>query len=142
MMPTRTLTAVVAAVLLLSGCSLTFHRHWNVAPVPPDSIEGQWEGLWKSDVNGHTGRLRCIVTRIADDQYRARFQAVYWKLFRFTHTVVLETRETDGSHTLHGSANLGWWAGGEYKYEGETTATEFTARYESSRDHGVFEMRR
>jgi hypothetical protein len=131
----------VVAVVLLSGCA-TFHRDWQRAPVPADSIEGRWDGFWRSDVDGHSGRLRCIMTKLDDRRYQARFQARYWKILRFSYTVMLDVEHTNGKYNFAGAADLAWWAGGQYKYEGAATATNFLARYESKHDHGIFQMSR
>ena len=87
---------VLAATLLLvplCGCSM-FNRDWKKAanqPTPPDSMEGRWEGKWLSDVNGHTGTLRGLLSRESDDCYAARYRATYGKIFHFSYTVRLAT---------------------------------------------------
>ena len=52
-------------LLVVTGCS-TFPYEWRQAskkPQPTNDITGRWEGRWLSDVNGHNGRLRCLLTR-------------------------------------------------------------------------------
>lgn len=131
-------------VLVASGCS-TFNRDWDRAAgqVPPvNSIAGRWEGAWTSDVNAHTGRLRCLMTRESDTSYRARFRATYWKIFRYSYAVSLAVEEHEGTWQLNGEENLGKMAGGVYHYEGSVSPTHFHATYRSKYDHGVFEMQR
>jgi hypothetical protein len=135
---------VFLALVLLCGCS-TFNRDWRQAahqPAAPDSIEGRWEGSWISDVNGHNGQLRCLLTHEEASRYRARFRATYWKVFRFTYAVPLEFHAHDTGWEFNGEANLGWLAGGVYYYEGRATLTNLHATYKSKHDHGRFEMRR
>jgi hypothetical protein len=106
-------------------------------------LAGRWEGSWRSDANGHTGRLRCVVTPLGPNRYRAHFHAVYWKIFRFAYAVELNARAADGGRTaFQGAADLGWWAGGRYSYAGDAGAADFAATYNSRYDHGVFRMQR
>jgi len=138
--------AVLTLLLAIfaSGCS-TFNRHWDRAAgqLPPaDAIAGRWEGAWTSDVNGHTGRLRCLLTRESEASYRAQFRATYWKLFRFSYAVSLAVAERDGVWRLNGEEDLGKMAGGVYRYEGQVSPTNFDATYSSKYDHGVFKMQR
>ena len=133
--------------LLVSACAAcsSFHREWKAAaaqPQPPDSIEGCWDGKWKSNRNGHTGRLRCLITRTNDEQYGARFHANYLKILRFGYTVPLKVRQVAGVSHFEGQADLGQFAGGIYHYEGEAGSDRFVSTYRSERDHGVFEMKR
>jgi hypothetical protein len=134
-----------AGVLLLCGCS-SFNRAWREAAAPPvgaPSIEGRWEGRWLSDVNGHTGRLRCLLSRNAETNYTARFRATYWKVFRYSYSVNLHLDpQGDGVWRLDGSEDLGALAGGVYRYVGRVTPTNFFSTYESTYDHGTFQMNR
>jgi hypothetical protein len=131
---------------MMTGCS-TFNREWKAAavePIPADTVAGRWEGLWLSDVNGHDGRLRCLVTRAGDKQYQAHYRATYWKCFRFSYraTMQIEKAPGDDAHTFQGEADLGWWGGGVYRYEGRITSTNFFSTYRSKYDHGTFRMKR
>ncbi len=137
---------LVLPALLLCGCS-TFNRDWNRAaqnPVPVNSVEGRWDGTWLSDVNGHTGRLRCLLVREGENRHQARFRATYWKVFRFSYTVPLqvEAEVRDGAWHFTGEEDLGKLAGGVYRYEGHVTPTDFFSTYRSEHDHGTFQMRR
>src|SRR3954447_9155869 len=137
----RILTAtLLSACLFTTGCS-TFNRDWKRAAVANDGLTGRWEGTWKSDVNGHTDRLRCLMTR-TNEQYLARFHANYLKIFVFTYSVPLQVQEQAGTFSFSGHANLGYWAGGEYQYKGTATATNFHSVYTAKADHGVFDMTR
>jgi len=138
------LVAFVFATMLASGCS-TFHRDWKQAlaqPVQWRGLEGPWDGTWRSDVNGHHGRLRCLITRGGQGRHEARFHANYKKILSFGYPVKLEVRETNGVFSFEGAADLGWWAGGEYRYRGHATGTNFFSTYHSKHDHGTFQMTR
>ena len=137
---------VVAALplLLTCGCS-TFNRDWKKAaqqPTPIDSIEGRWEGRWLSETNGHTGKLRCLVTREGEDRCAAQFRATYAKVFHFGYKVRLEVQPHFGGWEFNGQENLGKLAGGIYSYEGRASPTNFFSTYHSKYDRGIFEMRR
>lgn len=130
--------------LLLCGCS-TFNRDWRNAAknsAPANSVEGRWEGRWLSDANGHSGALRCLVTRVDEAHCRARFHAVYGNVLHFTYTVPLAIQSHFDGWEFDGEENLGKLAGGVYYYEGRANSTNFFSTYRSTYDHGTFEMHR
>ena len=139
----------VGVVLLLTGilgagCG-TFNREWNKAlkePVVAAGLEGPWQGRWRSEVNGHSGKLRCLVKPQEDGKYQARFHAKYAGIFSFSYAVVLQTKQVDQDIKFQGEADLGKLAGGIYYYDGMADPTNFFAAYRSRHDHGVFEMQR
>jgi len=136
----------VLALLMLAGagCS-SFNSAWKhaaSAPVPANDIQGRWEGVWLSQTNGHTGKLRCLVSKKTQGEYHARFHAKYRKILSFGYTVPLAATNVGGVYHFHGDADLGWYAGGLYHYEGQATETNFFSVYRSRHDGGVFQMRR
>jgi len=141
---TEYILAVAVLLLALCGCS-TFSRDWKKAahpPAPSDSMEGRWEGKWLSDVNGHTGKLRGLLSRENDSRYVARFRATYGTIFHFGYTVPLMVQPHYGGWEFDGEADLGKMAGGVYYYEGRASPTNFFSTYRSTDDHGAFEMHR
>ena len=146
-MPWQRNTAIhgLLLVMLTTGCS-TFNREWKTAaahPPPAGDISGRWEGSWLSGKNGHHGRLRCLVTKLDDTHYRARYKATYWKLLRFGYAVTMSVeKSSDDTFKSAGEADLGWWGGGVYRYEGQITPDKFFSTYKSSHDHGTFQMKR
>jgi hypothetical protein len=132
------------ALLLLCGCS-SFNSDWRrVAKQPSsqDSIAGRWEGRWVSDVNAHTGTLRCIITAETNGICQARFRATYRKILSYSYTVPLKVEQRGDVWIFSGEEDLGAMAGGIYRYQGTATATNFHSTYDSKYDHGLFEMRR
>ncbi len=132
--------------LLGAGC-FSFNREWkkaasNPIPVADAGLQGRWEGSWHSDSNGHTGKLRCVVTKTNDLVYRARFHAKYMKVLSFGYTVPLEAEQATNGFSFSGEANLGRLAGGVYHYEGHADATNFFSTYSCKYDHGTFQMTR
>ncbi|MEM9481304.1 MAG: hypothetical protein AAGA58_16765 [Verrucomicrobiota bacterium] len=111
---------------------------------PPNGIEGAWEGTWLSNMNGHNGKLRGVVTKKSDTEYEFLYWASWGKIFSGSfpavHTVV-PAEDGDG-FTLSGTEDLGA-LGGVYTFEGSIDEEKYEATYKSSRkDHGVFEMTR
>ncbi len=132
-----------AVVLVGASCS-SFNREWRRVeknPVASTDLEGRWEGQWISDVNGHHGKLRCIVSKDGG-VYRARFRAKYQKILSFGYTVALNSEKTDGGFKFSGEADLGALAGGVYHYEGHADVASFFSTYSCKYDHGKFEMQR
>jgi hypothetical protein len=130
-------------VLIGAGCS-SFNREWKkVAPNPEagSALEGRWEGQWISEVNGHRGRLRGLVSKDGE-VYRARFHAKYLKILSFGYTIPLKAEEADNGYKFRGEADLGDFAGGVYQYEGHADTTNFFSTYSSKYDHGTFQMQR
>lgn len=137
--------ALLALVGLITGCS-TFERDWRAAaskaPQPAEPILGRWDGEWRSDVSGHHGRLRAIVTPGEGGQYLARYRARWACCFSFEYTVPVSAQKSGERHLFQGSADLGRLAGGVYHYDGSATSGEFTSSYRSRSDHGWFRMGR
>lgn len=135
---------ILLTAIILSGCS-RFNRDWKQAaeqPTPADAMTGCWEGTWTSGYNGHTGKLRCLMSKTDDTTYLARFRATYAKILRFSYDVPLSVEPHFDGWEFDGEANLGKAAGGVYYYEGRASTTNLVSTYKSKHDHGVFEMRR
>ena len=138
------LLIVMAVIVFLGASCSTFNREWKKIgriTVTPSGLEGRWEGQWVSDVNGHHGKLRCIINTEGEG-YRARFHAKYRKILSFGYTVPLNAEAFENGYKFHGEADLGALAGGVYRYEGRTVATNYYSTYSSQYDHGTFQMRR
>jgi hypothetical protein len=139
--------ALACSVLLVSCTG--FQREWEktlAAGKPaPGSITGAWEGTWRSEVNGHQGRLRCIVqpegkpgSGTHDVRYHATWMGFLSAPFSATHRV----RKTPGGLAFSGQHRMPRWVGGLYEYEGTVKKEVFSSTYRCEFDHGVFEMRR
>ena len=133
----------ILLVACLCGCS-TFNRDWRRASAVPQaegSLEGRWEGDWRSEKDRHHGGLRCLMTCQSDSRYRARFRATYAGLLHFSYTARLEMQPHDTGWEFDGEADLGK-LGGVYYYEGRATPTNLVSTYRSKYDHGMFELHR
>jgi len=136
------LCTVAIALLFSAGCK-SYNRQWKEAAAwaaPKDTFEGRWEGSWISDHNGHSGRLRCIVSRKGDGNYEANFQAKYRKVLTFHYPVTLRTTRDGTNVVFVGEADLGWWAGGVYHYAGRADTTSFFSTYSNRFDYGIFSL--
>jgi hypothetical protein len=136
------LFAASAAVVLVTGCS-SFNRDYKRVAAslsPSDNLTGAWDGHWRSDKNGHNGRLRCIMTPKGGNIYDARFRARYFKILAYEYNVPLTVQGQGTNFTFEGSANLGKLAGGLYTYKGTATAAQLNSTYSCKWDHGKFEL--
>lgn len=121
-----------------------FKRHWNQetpAPSAANGLQGRWEGEWISEANGHRGALRCLLRRGQAGDYQAAFHAIYATILRVAYTVPLHGQWSEGKLKLEGEADIGFLAGGIYRYQGEAGEKEFVCTYRCKYDHGIFRMK-
>lgn len=141
MKPPNAVCALIAVCLsLLVGCS-NIDSQWNAAPKHPNSIEGRWQGVWKSQQDGHTGQLKCVIRQTGPELYDCLFNAEYGGMFRFTYNARLSGRKVGQQVYLGGDQDLGWPVG-PYHYAGSATPSEFFCAYHARDDHGYFAMSR
>lgn len=130
---------------LATGCC-SFERNWGCCQNyahPGNDLAGCWEGNWHSDMNGHEGRLRAIITKQDEGSYHAHFKASFAVIIPFEFEIPITTADDGGIQAFESSADLGWLAGGVYSYSGQAGECEFFARYcAENGDHGTFTMRR
>ena len=145
----RLLPILFAVVLSAGGCSSSFQQEWRRSavadggsPAADDHLSGRWKGSWKSDKSGHSGGLRCIVSRTAEDAYRARFDATYALLFRFGYTMNMSADPREDVTYIAGEQDLGKQYGGVYEYEGRSDGKTFRLNYKTKSDYGHFTLRR
>ncbi|MBX7211838.1 MAG: hypothetical protein K1X78_26265 [Verrucomicrobiaceae bacterium] len=138
---------LITVALLSSSCSVGFHREWSQAErrgTLSDGIEGRWEGHWKSDVTGHTGKLRCVVSPQLSRQGDRKF--AYWatwgRLMSGSFTATHHVLESPGGTHFSGTHRMPKWAGGVYTYVGTVVSGNFKATYHCAQDDGIFEMNR
>ncbi len=128
-------------LILVAGCQSYSHQ-WKEAATrtSSDPFEGRWEGSWLSDHNGHSGRLRCIISHDTNAVYRANFQAKYAKTLTFHYLASLQTTREGDKTSFKGEAHLGWWAGGLYRYDGKAEGANFFCTYSNRYDFGTFSL--
>lgn len=141
----KTFACLLLLLLSTTGCA-NYERAWHharmQAPAKPGTATGAWEGSWLSEVNGHTGRLRCLVTQKNEQEYEFHFKATYWKLFRYSYLVTLPVAQNSTGYKFSGDEDLGYLAGGIYHYDGTIIGTNLNATYSCKFDHGTFTLHR
>lgn len=135
---------LAANLCLLAGCaSPSFNNQWKAqahAARQHDLVAGAWTGTWRSDANGHHGRLRCVVTKLEGNHYRFYYDARFWGIFGARYTVTQEVQQAGAALRIRGESDLGRLFGGVFTYEGHADGKEFRSSYRSTKDHGVFEL--
>lgn len=132
----------------LNSCSGPgFAKSWRQAKSIPTAsgVEGAWEGQWKSDSNGHQGRLQCVVAAPTTPNqphsfhYRATWMRILSGSYRAKHQL---TDKGPDRWSFVGTHQMPTWAGGLYHYDGVIREDTFTANYRCDIDHGIFTMKR
>jgi hypothetical protein len=129
-----------------SGCLLTFERDWRSAQrdgIQTDQLAGIWEGTWQSNYNGHTGKLKAIITPCGNGHYHAQYKGTFALVVPFAYetTHYGEVGE-DGVIYFSGRQSLGKLAGGDYVTQGWANGATFFATFQADVDHGTFRMHR
>ena len=134
--------SLLAIVALLSSCG-SFDKKWEKALNNKyTGIEGPWEGTWKSDFNGHHGKLRGIVTKKSATEYEFLYWATWARIFSGSFPSVHTVTPKGQGFELSGKEDLGA-LGGVFNFSGSIDAKNYKATYKSSKgDHGVFQMTR
>lgn len=127
----------------LSSCGMGFRKEWDRAEgMKSDGLNGRWAGTWKSDVNGHTGFLRCVVSEGPKPGTRTfLYRAGWMKVLAMTISTDKAVTRTPQGWEFRGSKDLGRF-GGEFRSKGTVKGDEFSATYDSSLDKGTFAMKR
>jgi hypothetical protein len=136
---------LLAACLSLTSCGMGFRAQWVRAGknTITDGIAGRWSGSWKSEVNGHTGYLKCIVPPETPGSHKRDFlyRAGWKKVLAATLSAPAEVKPKGKDHQFESRKDLGI-LGGEFTSKGTVSGDDFRATYHSSLDHGTFTMQR
>jgi len=136
--------SVFAAIsLTLTACG-GFRSEWNnPANHSETGVVGRWQGEWKSNVNGHAGQLRCIVTELPEPaRYYFHYHAVWAKILRASYQLECQASEVSfGVWEFEGSKDLGSVLG-TYAFDGRIEEDVFAATYSGGFDEGTFQMER
>ncbi|MDH3582737.1 MAG: hypothetical protein OER86_00820 [Phycisphaerae bacterium] len=133
------------AALAAGGCSSKFNQAWDAAAAMnpgPGQITGRWVGTWESESNGHHGGLRCIVSQSGEGTFLAQFHATYARFLTFEYQTLLRGEQRDGAFYFTGEADLGWAAGGLYRYDGYATDLKLYSTYLAEKDRGRYQLAR
>ncbi len=141
-LPSLTLLLIAA---LISGCaSPGFRDAWVQAvsgPAPTD-ITGAWEGTWKSEATGHTGDLRCLVTRDEEtsNDYRFHYWASWKRFVSGEFVVEYPVTQRGDRFSFGGKYDLGKSFGGTFTHEAVATPVTYDATYSAAADKGTVTM--
>jgi hypothetical protein len=136
-------------LLRLGGFSCARKGEWvkeaaNVdpAPVRAEPMSGRWSGRWQTTGNTMSGELRCVIDKLDDSTFRAKFDADWGDLFTHQSTITLKIRQKTDAWKFDGQENLGLLQGGLYKYDGYVKGDEFFCNYSSDFYDGTFLLKR
>ncbi len=138
------LPMTLLASVLSTGCT-SFESDWKATtryPTPPGDITGPWIGTWQNTNNAHGDQLRAVIRRVGLHEWQAHFHAHYGRLLTFSYRAQLTGNEQEGRVQFTGEQNLGWLAGGTFRYVGEANPTNFFSTYENVYDSGTFTLHR
>ncbi len=153
-MNARLLLAILCGAL--AACS-SFEAKWRAAKSPATRWDGRWTSAKHMSGGGPAGgRLRCVLEEapLARGCFPAKprpepgrapvlgaaFHA-NWLLFASTYSMTL-TPEKNSRTNFRGTHDLPAIFGGTYRYAAHISGDRFTARYDSSYDHGSFDLTR
>jgi hypothetical protein len=138
---------VLSLAVSLTACS-SFDRSWQEAST--SRTKERWDGRWTSakHITGSGapagGRLRAVTETAADGKMTTHILA-NWLAFSTDYKVTFlpEGKSQGGKRREYrGTHELAKIFGGTYKYEAVREGDHLTARYDSSYDHGKFDLHR
>lgn len=143
----RAALVVLGLLLATTGCTLgtDFWRQCDCVRgryAAGSTIAGCWTGCWRSHTTGHNGKLRAVITPCSGGMYHLRFHGTFFKLLSFEYEIDMRATATDTGYTVAGQKDLGQLVGGVFHYSGHVTGDDFAVHYRSSKDHGVFVLKR
>ena len=139
----HSLLCAAALALLLSSCGTAYRSEWNAAAAHSQehgAIEGAWIGTWHSDVNGHTGKLWCLIKDGAPNERTFAYRATWGHILSGSFSAKHNLQKAAGATIIkvdHPIGKLGTFHG-----EGKIQGDKFTACYQAAGDRGTFELKR
>lgn len=128
---------LAAAVLLLANSVVVAQQ-----PLAVPDLTGNWSGHWESCKNGRHGPLSARFCKTDDGHYEVVFHGRFFKVVPFRYATTLTIVGYEGDRVfLSASKRLGPVLG-SFSMDADATASEFTARFTSRDDHGLFVLRR
>jgi hypothetical protein len=122
--------------------ALTIGLFFGTDIAPGCDIVGRYEGCWRSDKNGHNGRMTAEVCRIDNCSYRIVFRGTFWKVFPFRYAQSFAVSGTDAAgRNLQATRFLGPLLG-TFDCHAVVNGNQMTATFQSKGDWGVFLLER
>lgn len=146
-MKTRTLLLLSLSALMLQSCG-SFEREWrqSVADYRAGKISapaGPWSGTWTTATNGHTGKLRAIVSEAGNrpGEYDFRYHATWAKILSGGYRVRFPVEKRGGTYRIDGEQKLGMF--GKFRHRATISGSRFEASYSNDKgDLGKFSLAR
>lgn len=139
---------VVLLAVSLSACS-SFDTRWKDAAA--SRTAERWDGRWtsgkhlKGDGQPEGGRLRAVTEPGDKGSLTAHFHA-NWLIFATDYTMAFQPKAAgprgNKGREFSGTQELPKIFGGTYRYEATLRGDHLTAHYDSSYDHGTFDLHR
>ncbi len=143
MSPLHYAALALSALSLVSCASPRYEWAWHQAQQHPGALPaGAYEGTWNSAHNGHSGKLRCIVSPAADGfrfYYRATWATVLQGSFSLNGTAQQTAPQV---WKVQGEKDLGAALGGTFTHQATLTAHTLEASYDAKFDHGLMHLHR
>lgn len=138
---------LLSLAVSLTACS-SFDRRWKEAAT--SRTAERWDGRWTSakHLTGSGkpvgGRLRAVTETATDGKMTAHILA-NWLAFSSGYSMTFEPKPGSRGRKrteFSGAHELPKMFGGTYRYEAVREGEHLTARYDSSYDHGKFDLHR
>lgn len=128
------LRIILVGFALSTGCQ-SLHA-------PAIDVSGTWVGCWRSDKNGHHGKMKATFCRIDHCRYKGVFHGTFWKVLPFFYTETFTvTSWTESEVRLDAAKVLGPRLG-RFEVRVSANQTQLVATFQSQRDWGVFLLQR
>jgi hypothetical protein len=128
---------LAAAVILLANTVAVAQQ-----PTAVPDLTGNWCGHWESCKNGHHGPLSARFCKTDDCHYEVVFRGRFLKVVPFRYATTLNVTGYDGDRILLSASKRLGPVLGSFSMDADATTSEFTARFSSRDDHGLFVLRR
>lgn len=135
------------AALFLSSCA-GYNQAWQEAVASyhtgeTEGPEGPWTGSWKTETNGHSGALRCIVEPAPEQPgtYKFRYHALWGGGIPAVRTVRYPVQRRDDRWVVEGEEKL---FTGRFHHRATIRKDRFEASYtkDDGKEVGAFRMKR
>ena len=111
-------------------------------PLAIPDLTGNWSGHWESCKNGHHGPLSARFCKTDDGHYEVVFRGRFFKVVPFRYATTLTITGYEGDRVfLTASKRLGPVLG-SFSMDADATSSDFTARFTSREDNGLFVLHR
>jgi hypothetical protein len=136
-LPIRPRSLLALAALLLTGSIAAAQQ-----PVAVPDLTGNWSGHWESCKNGHHGPLSARFCKADDGHYKVVFRGRFLKVVPFRYATTLTVTGYDGDRVFLGASKRLGPVLGSFSMDADATSSDFTARFTSRDDNGLFVLRR